>query len=295
MTFRDKWLTAVDAKNSILCAGLDPAESEMGRGNEGLPERTNKLEWALKYVSAIAPFSAAVKPNINYWKENDGMHSLREIVDLAHSLGLVVIDDSKLADIGDTNDAGLYHSKSKGFDAVTIAPFAGNLKQAAAQAKARDIGAISMCLMSNPEYEREKSKLVPIDDTLFSTFLHLTSNAVRVIDEQAYVLQYVYLAYEATIYGVEGIVIGAPSDKNHIKDYEIKRVSDVASSNTLVLLPGLGKQGGEAQTIMRYFDKDSVIANVGRDLMFPSGSYSTPQEQAQRAQQYQKMLNELRK
>ena len=293
MSFYDKWKKAVESKNSILCAGLDPAECTMGRKEEGLREGTSKLEWALKYVTAVAPYCAAVKPNVNYWKEHDDMRSLREIVDLAHSQGLVVIDDSKLADIGDTNDAGIYHSKSKGFDAVTIAPFAGNLAQAAQQAKARDIGAITMCLMSNPEYEREKNKLVPVSDALFTLMMTLTSNPGKVIDGQTYLYQYIYLAYESTLHHIDGIVIGAPSPKNHIKENEIKKVRDLVNSTTLVLLPGIGKQGGEAGTIMRYFDRENVIANVGRDLMFPNGSNTTPEQQAERAQYYQKMLNDL--
>ena len=28
-TFREKWLEVVERKNSVLCAGLDPAEFEM--------------------------------------------------------------------------------------------------------------------------------------------------------------------------------------------------------------------------------------------------------------------------
>lgn len=288
MNFREKWLAAVEAKNSVLCAGLDPAEFEMGRGEEGLPEsvkdNNDKLTWAIHYLEAVAPYCAAVKPNVQYWKDNNDMDSLAMLSSIAHGLGLVTIDDSKLADIGSTNDAGLYHAKQKGFDAVTVAPFAGNLKEAAEQAKKRDIGLISMCLMSNPEYERVKNELVPV------TPLGDCFN----IKGTEYVEKYIQLAVQAVDNGIDGLVIGAPSKKNHIKDEEIATVRKYCKDTTLVLLPGVGAQGGEASAIWKYFNKDNVIVNVGRGLMFPDGSNSTPQEQADAAKYFQRMLNELR-
>ncbi len=41
-SFREKWLEAVKEKNSVLCAGLDPAEFGMGRGEKGLPKNVIK-------------------------------------------------------------------------------------------------------------------------------------------------------------------------------------------------------------------------------------------------------------
>ncbi len=93
---------------------------------------------------------------------------------------------------------------------------------------------------------------------------------------------------------MDGIVIGAPSPKNHIKEEEIETVRWYAGDKMLVLLPGVGTQGGEASSIWKYFDKKNVIVNVGRSLMLPKGSNSTPQDQAEAAKKYRNMLNELR-
>jgi len=68
VSFREKWLAAVDKKNSVLCAGLDLADFEMGRGVEGLPSGVKKRDWTLAYIEAVAPHSAALKPNFQYWK-----------------------------------------------------------------------------------------------------------------------------------------------------------------------------------------------------------------------------------
>lgn len=295
VSFREKWLVAVEEKNSVLCAGLDPAEFKMGRGEEGLPksvkDNQDKLAWGMRYLEAVAPYCAAVKANIQYWKAEGNMESLAILSEAAQEFGLEAIDDSKLADIGSTNDAGLYHAKQKGFDTVTVAPFAGNLKEAAEQAKKRDIGLISMCLMSNPEYERVKNEWVRIDskEDYCNPF-----DAIE-IEGVPHVKKYIQLAHDAAQYGLDGIVIGAPSKKNHLKEKEIFVARAYSRDDTLVLLPGVGAQGGEAQAIWKYFNPNNVIVNVGRAVMFPKGSGSSPKEQAEAAKHYRDMLNELRK
>jgi orotidine-5'-phosphate decarboxylase len=289
MTFRERWLTAVEKKNSVLCAGLDPAEFGMGRGENGLPKEVSKGEWALRYVEAVAPFCAAVKPNFQYWKNIGDVWTLRQIKDLAHELGMVVIDDSKLADIGDTNYAGIFYAVQRA-DAVTFSPFAGNLEEAVGQAHARGIGLISMVLMSNPEFEREKTKLVEIITE--GEWREKDLIKIGKLDYVPFVPQYLQLARDAQDFGVDGIVIGAPSPKNHIKDEEIAAIRNYYGG--LVLLPGVGAQGGEAGAIWKHFGRANVIVNVGRALMFPSGSGSSHKEQAETAKKYQIMLNELR-
>ncbi|MFH1316268.1 MAG: orotidine-5'-phosphate decarboxylase [Candidatus Woesearchaeota archaeon] len=286
MSFKEKWVEAVKNKNSVLCAGLDPAEFDMGRGESGLSQGADKREWAINYVKAVAPYCAAVKPNSQYWKGENGAEVLKEIYDLANELGLVVIEDSKLADIGPTNDAGFFFT-SKRADAVTFSPFAGNMSEAAEQGKKRGIGVIAMCLMSNPEYKNEKNKLVESDDS------YKDEDMINLAGKK-YVKQYVQLANNANRFNISGIVIGAPSPDNHIQEEEIKKARSYAGEDMLVLLPGVGAQGGEADAIWKFFGPDKVIVNVGRGLMFPNGSDTTPEQQAETAKHYQEMLNELR-
>lgn len=286
MTFQEAWLAAVDVKNSVLCAGLDSAVYEMGRGEEGLPEGTNKRDWALRYVTAVAPYSAAVKPNINYWKGPGDSEALDDIHALALDLGCVWIEDAKLADIGDTNDAGMFYAARGKNDAVTFSPFAGNMGEAAKHGRARSIGIIPMCLMSNPEYEMEKGKLVPV-----SRDEYRARDIVLEHDGVPYVRQYVQLAHDAEKHRVAGVVIGAPSPKNHLTEEEVQAASVYLSPDRLILMPALGKQKGDASIHFRHFDGDRVIANVGRALMFPSGSATW--EDA--AKHYRDMLNDLRR
>ncbi|NQU78153.1 orotidine 5'-phosphate decarboxylase [Candidatus Woesearchaeota archaeon] len=295
ISFREKWLRSVEKNNSVVCAGLDPAEFAMGREEKGLAENVTKRDFALRYVEAVAPHCAALKPNLQYWKDQGDVTVLREVIKLARSLDLVVIDDSKLADIGSTNDAGVYHSAKNGFDAVTYSPFAGNMKEVAEQGKKRGVGIISMCLMSNPEYETIKNHLVDItdcrDDYIVDEMCFLMPDQTT----QFYCIpNYMYLARQAQLTGIDGIVIGAPSKKNHIKEHELEITKRLVDKDMLVLLPGIGAQGGEAEKIWQFYGRNNVIVNVGRSMMLPKGSYSTPKDQADAAKHYQNMLNTMR-
>jgi orotidine-5'-phosphate decarboxylase len=259
-TFADKWRAAVERKGSILCAGLDPADYWQAAENT-LPEGVNKLEWCLDFIDKVAPYAAAVKPNRNFIKDLS-KSEVREIVNRIHSHGMVAIDDSKLADIGNTNDSGFYHAEQEGYDAVTYAPFPGNIGEAAKQAHARGLGLIALVLMSNPEYKVMKEATV---------------NGMKM---------YEHIATEVAKHDVDAMVIGAPSVTNHITDAEVRRVRELAGGR-LVLMPGIGAQGGDAQYIMEVFG-DNVIANVGRAVLYAK-------DPAHEASKYRNMLHALRK
>lgn len=286
------WLETVDKRNSILCAGMDPAEYAMGRTakGEGLPAGVNKRDWALKYLQAVAPYCAAVKPNLRYWGADNDLATVREIVGTAKDLGLVVIQDSKEADIGSTNDSGIFYAAMRGADVITVAAFAGNMGEAAAQGKDRKIDVISMCLMSSPEYERVKNMWVDVSKDVqdYGTF------NLRTIDDVPHSRHYIVLAHDARKFGFGGIVVGAPSSKNHLKNEEIETAARYFGKEELVLVPGIGAQGGEVPILAKYFNANHLVCNVGRAMMFPNGANSSPEQQAEAAKQYQKMLNELR-
>lgn len=302
-TFREKWLEAVDKKNSVLCAGIDPAEYAMGRGNKGLPEGKSKRDFVLNYIKAVAPYCAAVKPNIQYlqspgdqsgkrisgtsrrWDKTGDMELLQEAGDLSKSLGLVVIEDKKLADIGSTNEAGMFYANQRA-DAVTLALYAGNMQEASEQLRKMNLGGIHMCLMTNPQYEREKNMLVPIPDEEKEEYgldsVYFFGNKVK---------RYVQLAHDARKFGLDGLVIGTTS---HIRESEIKKARQYAGKDMLVLMPGIGEQGGEAEKIWKHFGADKVIVNVGRGLMFPNTNQVSVEEHVAKARYYQGLLNGLR-
>ena len=178
-----------------------------------------------------------------------------------HQAGMISIDDSKLADIGDTNDSGFYHASCEGYDLVTYAPFPGNVKAAAQQAKHHGVGLITLVLMSNPEFEVMKNA---------------TIDGMKGFE---------YFAHQVKQAQAEGIVIGAPSSKNHTSE-EIQRVYEILGDQ-LVLVPGIGAQGGSLEAIIKIFG-ERTITNVGRAIMYADD----PRKESLK---YRDMINSLRK
>ncbi len=239
MSFKERWLNCVAQKKSLLCVGLDPAEVGQ-RDTPELASGQSKLEWSLQIINQVAPYACAIKPNRNYYK--DFSRSEMQILTKAiHAHNMLAIDDSKIADIGATVDAGLFHAKQEGFDAVTFAAFAGNTLEAAQSAAKHQIAIISLVLMSNPEFSSTK--------------------AAEFNGEAGYE----FFAHEASQHvAVEGVVIGAPSPKNHITPDEVARVKSIIGDR-LVLMPGVGAQGGEMDFMLKTFGR-RLIVNVGRAI-----------------------------
>ena len=293
MKLLERWREIVEGRDSVLCAGLDPPPFSMGRGAMGLPEGTLKRDWIFSYLDAVSPSCGAVKPNIQYWKDAGDPELLEEVYLYAQAAGLIVIEDSKLADIGSTNGAGIYYAARRS-DGVTLAPFAGNMAEACTQAADADLAIISMCLMSNPEYNNEKNKMVPVDALPGEGADPFQQDDILTVNGSRYVPQYLHLAAAAARHGADGIVVGAPSRDNHITREEIEKVNSVTGVSRVILAPGVGAQGGEASELFEVFGRDRVMVNVGRGLMFPEGSGSTPEQQQRAAEGYKNTLNDIR-
>jgi len=292
-SFKEIALAVIENKGTPLCAGIDFAEYEMGRGEKGLPEGVEKRDAVLQYISAVAPHCAFVKPNLQYNQALGDMELLLEISELSKSLGLVIIEDKKLADIGSTNDAGMFYAETRA-DAVTLALYAGNMQEAAQQLKKRNLGGIHMCLMTNPQYADEKRSLKPINPDHTKEYQDEDVHWIALPGEtvkQPYVMQFVKLAHEANKFGLDGLVIGTTK---HITSEEIAKARQYAGPEMFALVPGIGDQGGEAQQIWEHFAPDRAILNVGRSLMFPKGSKSTPEDQRDKAKYFTDLFNRLR-
>jgi orotidine-5'-phosphate decarboxylase len=265
--FIELWHQKRAEKKSILVAGLDPATSAMRESEESLPKDTDKATWCKKYVESVAPYVVAIKPNLAYFQGEHDRVLLNEIISLAHQLGLLVICDSKISDIGSTNDAWMYFDTLSGFDATTIAPYAGNIEGTITTAHKRGIAAISMGLMSNPEFMSEALFTDPVSRKA------LWQSRVE----------------RAIVSGITGLVVGGTYTKES-KEF-MNFVALTQASDCLYLVPGIGFQGG---TIENFFasgiDPKRCMINVGRSLMFPKGRNSTSEDQAEAAKELQAQI-----
>lgn len=259
-TFIERWHAIRKERQTTVVAGLDPAVSGMGRGEKGLPEGADKLEWSLAFIEAVAPYVAALKPNAGYFGDAGERTVLKQCIEKAHELGLLVIADGKIAEIGATTDAWAYDYARLGADAVTLAPYAGNIAEAIQMAHARGMGAITMGLMSNPEYRREMDFRHP--ETGESLWEFRTRTALEA--------------------GADGIVVGgtyAPEDPALQRFLTLTKESEA-----LYLVPGIGHQGGDvSQFFASGISPERAMISSSRELLFPAGSDSTPAQQAEAA------------
>jgi orotidine-5'-phosphate decarboxylase len=190
-------------------------------------------------IAAVAPHAAAIKFNRNHLKDQP-REVVSQLVEAVHTAGMVAIDDSKLADIGESNHAGLAQAAAEGFDAVTYAPFPGNVVDTARSARDLGLGLIVLVLMSNPEFEVIKN--------------------ARIGGQAAYEFFAQAVAAESDC----GLVIGAPSPRNHLTADEVLRVRALTGPR-VVLVPGIGAQGGDPAAIVAAYGA-LTIANVGRAI-----------------------------
>lgn len=241
MNFFTRFQNLAQDKNSLLCVGIDPAESGQ-RATACLPAGADKLQWCLELVRQTGPYASAIKINRNYVKDFS-RSEMQRLTGAIRDENCLSIDDSKIADIGSTNHAALYHAKQEGYDAVTYAPFPGNIAETAAYARELDIGLIMLVLMSNPEFQLMK-------EARFG---------------ESYGFE--YLARQIVQHQIEGLVLGAPSPKNHISAEEVARVAQLSGPHTMALVPGIGAQGGEFQSILKQFGRRALF-NATRSICF---------------------------
>jgi len=112
------------------------------------PDALNRAE---RILCETAEYICCVKVNKHLILPR-GVEGLRDLIGRAHSLGLPVIADCKMCDIGSTNfvEASTYFEA--GFDAITVVPLPGwadGLEDAFRLAKEADKGVIVVALMSN--------------------------------------------------------------------------------------------------------------------------------------------------
>lgn len=248
-TFVQRFEDTLQANNSILCIGLDPALPEQRKMNV-LPakylrmkdENGARLNFCLDILDQTADFCVAAKPNEQYLR-GFTTKDHKKLTDSIRRHGLLSIYDCKLGDIRDTAESALFYYQKWGYDAITFNPYPGNILEVVETAHSYDrpIGIIVLTLMSNPEAE---------------TFM---KNAVI-----AKVPLYVKVASDVKHYGADGCVVGATG---HVTEREIKIIRRKAGSDKVFLVPGIGAQKGDPEKVIRAGGRN-ILINVGRDIMY---------------------------
>lgn len=244
MNFTQKLLNTQSQTNSLLCVGLD---TDVVKLPASLPRNAGGvLEFNKRIIEATADLVCGYKLNLAFYEAlgETGWHTLRATL-RAIPKDLISIGDGKRGDIGNTaeNYARSLFGELQ-FDAVTVNPYMG-FDSVEPFIRDESRGVFILALTSNPgskDFQRLKSGTRPLFETVARKAS--TWNSKKNI----------------------GLVIGA----THAKD--LQRIRKLASGMPL-LIPGIGTQGGDLQSAIRWgCDKTGHLAvvNASRSVLYGS-------------------------
>jgi orotidine-5'-phosphate decarboxylase len=230
----------------MLCVGLDPDVARLPHHLAGTAD--SLAEFCIAIVDATAQYACAFKPQIAYFAAVGAESQLERVCEHIRNAhpDVPLILDAKRGDIGDT--AKLYAREAferYNADAVTVNPYLGtdSLEPFFAHTGR---GVIVLCRTSNPGSGTFQTQLID-GQPLFE---HVATRA----------------ASEWSQLGEVGLVVGATYPD------ELARVRSLVGDMPL-LVPGVGAQGGDAQTVLRVgraTDGYGLIINSSRAILFAS-------------------------
>jgi orotidine-5'-phosphate decarboxylase len=244
MNFIEKLTAAARKNSSLVCVGLDPDPKLM-------PEGTSVYEFNKAIIDATADIACAYKPNFAFYEAlgDEGIAALKATIKYVPS-GIPVIGDAKRGDIGNTSKAyatALFDIFK--LDAATISPYLG-FDGVEPFLQYKDKGLFILCRTSNTG---------AVD---FQSLKCETPEGARFL--------YEIVADKAEKWntnGNVGLVVGATYPE------ELKIIRERHPSLPF-LIPGVGAQGGEIETTVKYgADKNGerAVVNSSRGIIYAGG------------------------
>lgn len=240
MAFSSHLRSVQTTRNSLVCIGLDPDPSLLPAGVSGV------YEFVRRIVESTHDLVCAYKLNLAFYEAlgDEGWRILRSILrEIPDSV--ITIGDGKRGDIGNTAERyALALFSDLRFNAVTVNPYMGS-DSVEPFLQDENRGVFVLTLTSNPgsrDFQRLKTGSVPLYKKVVA--------AAKKWDRKANV----------------GLVVGATHPK------ELREVRTLAPTMPL-LIPGVGKQGGDLNAAIRFgCDSNglSAVVNVGRSILYAS-------------------------
>ena len=150
MTFIEKLSAAWQARDSLLCVGLDPDPSRLPPELRGKPDAI--FTFCKAIIDATAEHACAFKPQIAYFAAARAEDQLEALCDYLrrHYPQLPLVLDAKRGDIGATAEQYAREAYERyGADAVTLSPYMG-FDSVAPYLEWKERGTIILCRTSNP-------------------------------------------------------------------------------------------------------------------------------------------------
>ncbi len=239
MTFREKWQAAAERNRSFLCVGLDPDPARMG----GIAAE----RYLRTVIESTADLVCCYKPNLAFFEAlgRDGYHVLEQTLE-AIPAGVPVLGDAKRGDIGNTAEA---YARALfdvwGFDAITINAW-GGADTVEPFVRRAERGVFIWCRGSNPGARD------------FQDLTVVTGGGGRPL--------YEVMAEQAhgwNVHGNIGLVAGVTYPKDAARLRAI-------CPEMLLLMPGLGAQGGDTAAVRAAADSrgGGVLVNASRQVLY---------------------------
>ena len=267
-----KLIDKIQKTNAPIVVGLDPmlnyipehitkaAFAQYGETLEGAAEAVWQYNKAI--VDATYDLIPCVKPQIAMYEQFGvpGLIAFKKTVDYCHEKGLLVIGDVKRGDIGSTSAAYATAHLGKirvGYetyapfdeDLATVNPYLGSdgVQPFIDVCKKEDKGIFVLVKTSNPSSGE-------FQDLLFDG-KPLYQIVGEKVEEWGESLRH-------GNYSDVGAVVGATYP-------EVGKMMREVMPHTFILVPGYGAQGGTAEDLKYYFDKDGLgaIVNSSRGII----------------------------
>ena len=264
MNFIEKLTNATRKNKSLLCVGLDPDP-------ELMPDRVDVFEFNKAIINATSDLVCAYKLNLAFYEalDDEGLDALKRTMTHIPN-DIPVIGDAKRGDIGNTAKAYAKAILSNlNFDAATVNPYLG-FDSIEPFIQYANKGVFILCRTSNV-------------GALDFQSLHCKA-------ESGYRPLFEIVALKASqwkTHGNIGLVIGA----TYPEELRLIRKSHPTMP---LLIPGIGAQGGELESAVRYgvnSKGEKAIISSSRQIIYASREKDFAQAARRAASELQDQIN----
>ena len=251
ITFADRLAAEVERKRSQLVVGLDPNIDLMP-----VELRGDVARFCCGLIDSVAPHAVAVKPQLAFFEilGPAGMAAFDQVCTYARRAGLLVIADGKRGDIGSTaraySDAYLEGEPPRA-DALTVNPWLGrdSVEPFLGAVRRGGVGIFVIVRTSNASGD--------LQDAVLKDGRPMWHYVAGLVDEWG----------EGTVGEVGLNSVGAVVGATHPR-----AVADARRlmPRSILLLPGVGTQGGVVADLTRAFQSGpaSALVNAARSVNY---------------------------
>ncbi len=244
--FAEQLAAAQQTNRSMLCVGLDPEPARFPGAWQGDASRIH--DFCAAIAEATRDLVIAFKPQIAYFAAQRAEDQLERLMTTLRRIAphVPVILDAKRGDIGATAEQYAREAFERyDADALTLSPFMG-FDSIEPYLRHEGRGLFLLCRTSNPGGSDLQAQRLASGEPLFE---HIARLAAGPWNRD----------------GRLGLVVGATYP------HELARVRELAPTLPL-LIPGIGAQGGDAQSTVRAAWRESapIVVSSSRAVLYAS-------------------------